>query len=163
MFARRAARGASLLRAPRPARRAAGGPGAARHGPGQGAEAEAAHGGSRYLKTLGASISFELVVGGALGLALLDYCLRSGGETAESEDEVRKRDAAWRQQAAALRAFYAAQPAGEKAPPEEGTDLARFVFSNQRLHRMPLGLPAWKAQELESIEGWSWRITRART
>merc|ERR1719356_596877 len=126
----------------------------------------APEGGARYLKTLGASISFEVVVGGAVGLALLNYCLQpEGDDNAASEEEARRRaeEEAWRQQAAALRTFYEAQPPGEKSAPEEGSGLARFVFSNQRLHRMPMGLPAWKVKELESIEGWSWKITRART
>lgn len=116
------------------------------------------------LKTLAVSFSLELVVGGLATLLLVKYFLLSGGEESLAlQAEAQKLDDEWRQKAAELKAFYDAQPGKKKTQPEEGTELARFIFSCQRLHRMPMGLAHWKVQELEAIEGFQWTITRART
>jgi len=55
-----------------------------------------------------------------------------------------------------LKQYYAAQGPGSKHDPDKNTALSFFVNVHRGMRLLPTGIPAWKAQALESIDGWSW-------
>eukprot|EP00928_Gymnodinium_smaydae_P044073 TRINITY_DN29426_c0_g1_i1.p1 TRINITY_DN29426_c0_g1~~TRINITY_DN29426_c0_g1_i1.p1 ORF type:complete len:155 (+),score=23.42 TRINITY_DN29426_c0_g1_i1:75-539(+) len=111
----------------------------------------------QMLKVIGMSVSLEVLFGATCVFGLAYYCLGSTSmESATSAIEEEKMKEAWRKQLAELKQYYADQSSAEKQDPPAGSDLARFAMSNRRLYAMHFGLPRWKIQELEAVEGWQW-------
>mmetsp|Transcript_97777 Transcript_97777/g.209767 ORF Transcript_97777/g.209767 Transcript_97777/m.209767 type:complete len:164 (+) Transcript_97777:84-575(+) len=117
--------------------------------------------GSQLLQVVGMGMSLEMLFGVTCAVGMAYFCLGSdsgGKESSASAAEAEQASKeAWRQQAAALKEFYDAQASEEKMDPPAGSDLARFALSNRRLYAMHFGLPRWKIQELEAIDGWQWQ------
>ncbi|CAE7255185.1 unnamed protein product [Symbiodinium pilosum] len=67
---------------------------------------------------------------------------------------LRKKEEEWRERLAELKEHYAQDP--EKRDPPHGTALGHFVRVNRNSRLLPTGLPDWKVQELESVDGWRW-------